>query len=240
MTPVRTTTRTTSEAIRPPSMKVITVFRWRWRASGYKGRTLPHLAPPATTFTPPAPQPAWNRTRLTPLRVTNDVTPSPLPLATRCQLSGIADTAANRNPRYPAAAISPAVTIAPPRSAPAAPPTQHSRARSVTTCSPLVQSSGEEHPPAPEVSRKGSESEPAPGLEPGTARLQGRCYPPHLAPYQRLWLHRRPQRVPETARVDSISRHEPCHARARHREDGTSFGTPYGRAARPRMTAGSP
>jgi hypothetical protein len=65
-----------------------------------------------------------------------------------------------------------------------------------------VHSSGEEHPPAPEV------SEPAPGLEPGTARLQGACYLPHLGPYQQLWLRRRPHRVPVTPRVDSISRHE--------------------------------
>ncbi len=36
-----------------------------------------------------------------------------------------------------------------------------------------VHSPGEEHPPAPEVSRKGASNEPAPGLEPGTARLQG-------------------------------------------------------------------
>ncbi len=61
-----------------------------------------HAADPTTRLEPH---------RLTPFRVTNDVTPSPLPLATRCQLSGIADTAANRSPRYPATAISPAVTI---------------------------------------------------------------------------------------------------------------------------------
>jgi hypothetical protein len=35
-----------------------------------------------------------------------------------------------------------------------------------------VYSSGEEHPPTPQVSRKGAGGEPAPGLEPGTARLQ--------------------------------------------------------------------
>jgi hypothetical protein len=45
-----------------------------------------------------------------------------------------------------------------------------------------VYSSGEEHPPTPQVNRKGAGGEPAPGLEPGTARLQGGCYPPHLAP----------------------------------------------------------
>jgi hypothetical protein len=85
-----------------------------------------HAAGPTTRLEPH---------RLTLFRVTNDVTPSPLPLATGCQLSGIADSAANRGPRYPAAAISPAVTIAPARSAPAAPrgstaaPYQSRRAR---------------------------------------------------------------------------------------------------------------
>ena len=43
-------------------------------------------------------------------------------------------------------------------------------------------------------------------------------------PYQRLRLHCRPQRVPESARVDSISRHEPCHA-PRHSEHGQCSGS---------------
>jgi hypothetical protein len=52
---------------------------------------------------------------------------------------------------------------------------QQSRTRSVTTCSRPVYSSGEQH--APNARR-----EPAPGLEPGTARLQGGRTLPHLAP----------------------------------------------------------
>jgi hypothetical protein len=54
-------------------------------------------------------------------------------------------------------------------------PDQSRRARS--RCPPRVRA-----PPTPELSRKGAGGEPAPGLEPGTARLQDRCHPPHLAP----------------------------------------------------------
>jgi hypothetical protein len=54
-------------------------------------------------------------------------------------------------------------------------------------------------------------AEPAPGLEPGTARLQGGRTLPHPAPTSDYG-HRRPRQVPENPRVDTISRHEPCHA----------------------------
>jgi hypothetical protein len=46
--------------------------------------------------------------------------------------------------------------------------------------------------------------------------------------------------VPETPPVDSISRHEPCHAHARHREEALRLIPLGGCAARSRMTAGSP
>ena len=45
---------------------------------------------------------------------------------------------------------------------------------------------GEDH--AEPVSRFAQVTQPAPGLEPGTARLQGGWTPPHLAPYQRRWV----------------------------------------------------
>jgi len=58
-----------------------------------------------------------------PFRVTNDVTPSPLTVATPCQLSGVADTRARHSPRYPPAALTPlAVTTASARGPMAAKP----------------------------------------------------------------------------------------------------------------------
>jgi hypothetical protein len=86
------------------------------------------------------------------------------------------------SPRYPAAALIPlAVTIASAKECAAGARDNKAATRSVTTCSPPVHSPGEQPPPTPKVSRRGG-GEPAPGLEPGTARLQDRCYPPHPAP----------------------------------------------------------
>jgi hypothetical protein len=46
--------------------------------------------------------------------------------------------------------------------------------------------------------------------EPPDYKVGGHCL---IRPYQQLYLRRRPHQVPETAPVDTISRHEACHAR---------------------------
>jgi hypothetical protein len=60
----------------------------------HKEGVIRHIWPlPATTFTPP---PHHLPERVDTVSRHNDVTPSPLPVATRCQLSGVADTGATR------------------------------------------------------------------------------------------------------------------------------------------------
>jgi hypothetical protein len=100
------------------------------------------------------------------------------PLTSRCHLLGVADTSANR-------AHVTGRSFAPGTDAPPA-PRQQSRTGSLTMCSPLVHSLGEEHPPMPEWSRKEPQGEQEKGSRRGT-RTRNRpitrgCHPPHLAP----------------------------------------------------------
>jgi len=99
----------------------------------------PHSRPRSRRRPQRAPEP-WG---LTPFRVTNDVTPSPLPVATRGQFSGVADTGTDRARVTRPQRRSPGQTIASARGAPpepeaAKPPDQSRRARG--RCTPWVRS----------------------------------------------------------------------------------------------------
>jgi hypothetical protein len=56
------------------------------------------------------------------------------------------------------------------------------------------------------------EDEGAEDSNPETARLQGVRNPPHLASTSDYGYTADPRWAPATPRVDTISRHEPCHA----------------------------